>query len=67
MTLDGLSAMVGVMLLLALRIRVKDMFGFRYEDFELQNYQAHPSIRALIEVRFHGGSVAHICKTRNLK
>ena len=29
---------------------VGDIFGFRYEDFELQNYQAHPSIRAPIAV-----------------
>ena len=29
---------------------VKDIFGFRYEDFELQNYQAHPSIPAPIAV-----------------
>ena len=29
---------------------VDDIFGFRYEDFELQNYQAHPSIAAPIAV-----------------
>ena len=29
---------------------VNDIFGFRYEDFELQNYQAHPSIPAPIAV-----------------
>ena len=29
---------------------VEDIFGFRYEDFELQNYQAHPSIPAPIAV-----------------
>ena len=29
---------------------VDDIFGFRYEDFELQNYQAHPSIPAPIAV-----------------
>ena len=29
---------------------VKDIFGFRYEDFELLNYQAHPSIPAPIAV-----------------
>lgn len=28
----------------------KDIFGFRYEDFELQNYEAHPSIPAPIAV-----------------
>jgi len=29
---------------------VKDIFGFRYEDFELVGYQAHPSIPAPIAV-----------------
>ena len=29
---------------------VKDIFGFRYEDFELVRYQAHPSILAPITV-----------------
>ena len=29
---------------------VNDIFSFRYEDFELQNYQAHPSIPAPIAV-----------------
>ena len=29
---------------------VKDLFGFRYEDFELVNYQCHPLIRAPIAV-----------------
>jgi thymidylate synthase len=29
---------------------VKDIFGFRYNDFELQNYQAHPTIKAQISV-----------------
>ena len=29
---------------------VKDLFGFRYEDFELVNYQCHPAIRAPIAV-----------------
>lgn len=28
----------------------KDLFGFVYEDFELQNYQYHPSIKAPIAV-----------------
>ena len=28
----------------------KDLFGFRYEDFELVNYQCHPAIRAPIAV-----------------
>ena len=29
---------------------VKDLFAFRYEDFELVNYQCHPAIRAPIAV-----------------
>ena len=29
---------------------VDDIFGFRYEDFELVGYQAHPSIPAPIAV-----------------
>ena len=29
---------------------VKDIFGFKYEDFTLKNYQAHPSIKATIAV-----------------
>lgn len=29
---------------------VKDLFGFRYEDFELVNYQSHPAIRAPIAI-----------------
>jgi thymidylate synthase len=29
---------------------VKDIFAFRYEDFTLENYQAHPSIKAPIAV-----------------
>ncbi|MEO6168264.1 MAG: thymidylate synthase [Chitinophagales bacterium] len=29
---------------------VKDIFGFRYEDFELMNYNPHPSIKAPIAV-----------------
>jgi thymidylate synthase len=28
----------------------QDLFGFRFEDFELQNYQCHPAIRAPISV-----------------
>ena len=30
--------------------QVQDLFGFRYEDFELVNYQCHPLIRAPIAV-----------------
>jgi thymidylate synthase len=29
---------------------IKDLFDFRYEDFELVNYQCHPTIRAPIAV-----------------
>jgi len=29
---------------------VKDIFGFKYEDFTLENYEAHPSIKAPIAV-----------------
>jgi thymidylate synthase len=29
---------------------VKDIFGFRYEDFTLENYQAHPHIKAPVAV-----------------
>lgn len=29
---------------------VKDIFGFRFEDFDLQNYQAHPHIAAPVAV-----------------
>ena len=29
---------------------VKDLFAFRYEDFELENYQCHPHIKAPVAV-----------------
>lgn len=29
---------------------VKDIFGFKYEDFELVNYEPHPAIRAIVAV-----------------
>jgi thymidylate synthase len=29
---------------------VTDIFGFRYEDFTLENYQAHPHIKAPVAV-----------------
>ena len=29
---------------------VKDIFGFAYEDFTLENYQAHPHIKAAVAV-----------------
>jgi thymidylate synthase len=30
--------------------RVKDIFAFRYDDFKLENYQAHPHIKAEVAV-----------------
>jgi thymidylate synthase len=30
--------------------QVRDIFAFRYEDFELRNYRAHPHIKAPIAV-----------------
>ena len=29
---------------------VKNIFAFRYEDFKLENYQAHPHIKAEVAV-----------------
>jgi thymidylate synthase len=29
---------------------VRDIFSFRYEDFELMNYQSHPAIKAPVAV-----------------
>jgi len=29
---------------------VKDIFGFKYEDFELLDYECHPGIKAPIAV-----------------
>ena len=29
---------------------VKDIFAFKYEDFTLENYQAHPHIKAPVAV-----------------
>ena len=29
---------------------IKNIFDFKYEDFELQNYQCHPTIKAPIAV-----------------
>jgi thymidylate synthase len=36
----------------AMRINpdVKSIFGFQYEDFQLENYQAHPHIKAEVSV-----------------
>jgi thymidylate synthase len=33
-----------------LNTAVKDIFGFRYEDFTLENYQCHPAIKAPVAV-----------------
>ncbi|HEX3431209.1 MAG TPA: thymidylate synthase [Rhizomicrobium sp.] len=33
-----------------LNAEVRDVFGFRYEDFRLENYQAHPHIKAKVAV-----------------
>ena len=30
--------------------QVKDIFAFQYEDFTLENYQAHPHIKAEVAV-----------------
>jgi len=29
---------------------VKDIFGFQYEDFNLENYDPHPAIKAPVAV-----------------
>jgi thymidylate synthase len=29
---------------------VKDIFEFKYEDFQLENYQCHPGIKAPVAV-----------------
>ena len=36
--------------LMKLNPAVKDIFSFRYEDFSLENYQAHPHIKAAVAV-----------------
>lgn len=35
---------------MAINPAVRDIFGFRYEDFTLENYRAHPGIKAPIAV-----------------
>ncbi|MCA3694202.1 thymidylate synthase, partial [Aquidulcibacter sp.] len=35
---------------MALNPEVTDLFGFRYEDFKLEGYQAHPHIKAAVAV-----------------
>jgi thymidylate synthase len=29
---------------------VKDIFAFKYEDFELENYDPHPHIKAAVAI-----------------
>jgi thymidylate synthase len=36
--------------LMRLNPAVKNIFDFRYEDFKLENYQSHPSIKAPVAV-----------------
>ncbi|MBC6492454.1 thymidylate synthase [Flavihumibacter stibioxidans] len=36
--------------LMKINPEVKDIFGFRFEDFELQQYQCHPAIKAPVAV-----------------
>ena len=33
-----------------INLKVKDIFGFRFEDFELVNYDPHPHIKAAVAV-----------------
>jgi thymidylate synthase len=33
-----------------LKPAVKNIFNFKYEDFELENYQSHPAIKAPVAV-----------------
>ena len=35
---------------LFVRVYVKDIFGFSFDDFELENYQAHPHIKAPVAI-----------------
>jgi len=35
---------------MSLNPEAKDIFGFKYEDFTLENYQAHPHIKAPVAV-----------------
>jgi thymidylate synthase len=36
--------------IMTLNPAVKDIFGFRFEDFTLENYQSHPAIKAKVAV-----------------
>ena len=35
---------------MAINPDVKDIFAFKFEDFELKNYQAHPHIKGMVAV-----------------
>ena len=35
---------------MAINPDVKDIFGFKFEDFELKNYESHPAIKAPIAI-----------------
>jgi thymidylate synthase len=35
---------------MAINPDVKDIFGFRYEDFKLEGYDPHPHIKAAVAV-----------------
>ena len=35
---------------MAINSDVKDIFGFKFEDFELKNYESHPAIKAPIAI-----------------
>jgi thymidylate synthase len=35
---------------MSLNPEAKDIFAFKYEDFTLENYQAHPHIKAPVAV-----------------
>lgn len=36
--------------IMKLNEKIKDVFGFQYEDFELQNYDPHPAIKGKVSV-----------------
>jgi thymidylate synthase len=36
--------------IMKLNEKIKDIFGFQYEDFELQNYDPHPAIKGKVSV-----------------
>jgi thymidylate synthase len=49
-TAEQLSRKPHPLPLMTINPDVEDIFGFRYEDFKLENYEAHPSIKAPIAV-----------------